>query len=108
MTAQLITRFKDITPDGAILEMVIWKVPEPVPPTDHGYKYRAVYVVSGIRFQGTLDLNCPASVGRLSMMHSLKMKGGGFKSETQHLQPCKVSRCKQAHRTTNNFNPKTA
>ena len=75
MTAQLITRFKDITPDGAILEMVIWKVPEPVPPTDHGYKYRAVYVVSGIRFQGTLDLNCPASVGRLSMMHSLKMKG---------------------------------
>lgn len=52
MPAQLITRFKDITTEGAILELVIWKVPEPVPPTDHGYKYRAVYVVGGIRTVG--------------------------------------------------------
>jgi len=52
MLAQLITRFKDITAEGAILELVIWKVPEPVPPTDHGYKYRAVYVVDGIRIVG--------------------------------------------------------
>ena len=50
--AQLITRFKDVTPDGAILEMVIWKVPKPVPPTDHGYKYRAVYMVDGVRIVG--------------------------------------------------------
>jgi hypothetical protein len=48
MPAQLITRFKDVTADGGILELVIWKVPEPVPPTDHGDKYRAVYVVDGI------------------------------------------------------------
>ena len=52
MPAQLITRFKDITADGAILELVIWKVPEPVPPTEHGYKYRAVYVVDGVRVVG--------------------------------------------------------
>ena len=52
MLAQLITRFKGITAEGAILELVIWKVPEPVPPTDHGYKYRAVYVVDGIRIVG--------------------------------------------------------
>ena len=52
MPAQLITRFKDITAEGAILELVIWKVPEPVPPTDHGYKSRAVYVVDGIRIVG--------------------------------------------------------
>jgi hypothetical protein len=52
MPTQLITRFKDITAEGAILELVIWKVPEPVPPTDHGYKYRAVYVVDGIRTVG--------------------------------------------------------
>jgi hypothetical protein len=50
--AQLITRFKDVTPDGAILEVVIWKVPKPVPPTDHGYKYSAVYVVDGVRTVG--------------------------------------------------------
>lgn len=52
MQALLITRFKDITPDGGILEVVVWKLPKPVPPTEHGYKYRAVYVVDGVRLVG--------------------------------------------------------
>ena len=52
MAAQLISRFKNITPDGAIIEWVIWRVPQPVPPTDHGFKYRAVYVVDGQRVVG--------------------------------------------------------
>lgn len=52
MPARLITRFKDVTKDGGILELVIWEVPEPVPPTEHGYKYRAVYVVNGERVVG--------------------------------------------------------
>ena len=52
MAAELITRFKNITPEGAILELVVWKVPAPVPPTEHGYKYRAVYVVGGVRVVG--------------------------------------------------------
>ena len=52
MAARLITHFKDIAADGAILEFVIWKVPQPVPPTEHGYKYRAVYVVDGVRVLG--------------------------------------------------------
>ena len=52
MTAQLITSIKNVNPDGSILEVVIWKVPKPVPPTEHGYKYRAVYVVDGVRIVG--------------------------------------------------------
>jgi len=52
MVTQLITRFKDVTPNGDILEVVVWKVPVPVPPTEHGYKYRAVYVVNGVRVVG--------------------------------------------------------
>ena len=52
MAAQLITRFKNVNPDGSILELVVWKVPEPVPPTDHGYKYRAVFVREGQRSVG--------------------------------------------------------
>ncbi|MEO5660378.1 MAG: DUF6516 family protein [Polaromonas sp.] len=52
ISAQLITRFKNITPDGAILELVVWKVPTPVPPTGHGYKYSAVYMVNGARVVG--------------------------------------------------------
>jgi Family of unknown function (DUF6516) len=52
MASQRITAIKNINPDGSILEVVIWKVPKPVPPTEHGYKYRAVYVVDGVRIVG--------------------------------------------------------
>jgi Family of unknown function (DUF6516) len=52
MQAQLITKFKNITPEGGIIELVVWKVPTPVPPTEHGYKYRAVYTLNGIRIVG--------------------------------------------------------
>lgn len=52
MAARLITRFKNVNPDGSILELVVWKVPAPVPPTEHGFKYRAVYVAKGVRIVG--------------------------------------------------------
>lgn len=52
VAAELITRFKDITPEGGVIEWVIWRVPQPVPPTTHGYKYRAVYAVDGVRVIG--------------------------------------------------------
>jgi hypothetical protein len=52
MPAELITRFKDMTPEGGIIELVVWRVPQPVPPTTHGYKYRAVYSVTGRRLVG--------------------------------------------------------
>ena len=52
MAAILITRFKNVNPDGSILELVVWEVPEQVPPTDHGFKYRAVYVANGVRVVG--------------------------------------------------------
>ena len=55
MAAQRITAIKNISPDGSILEVVIWKVPKPVPPTKHGYKYRAVYVVDGVRIVGFVN-----------------------------------------------------
>lgn len=31
---------------------MVWKVPQPVPPSTHGFKYRAVYVVNGVRIVG--------------------------------------------------------
>ena len=52
MSAQLITGFKNVNPDGSILELVVWRVPEPVPPSTHPYKYRAVYIVNGQRILG--------------------------------------------------------
>ena len=38
--------------DGAIVEMTIWRVPSPVPPTTHGLKYSLFYGRSGIREVG--------------------------------------------------------
>ncbi|MEZ5538196.1 MAG: DUF6516 family protein [Thiolinea sp.] len=37
--------------DGFV-EVVIWQVPEPVPPSEHPYKYRLVYIVDGGRVVG--------------------------------------------------------
>jgi hypothetical protein len=48
----LITRFRDISTAGDGIEMVVWRVAGPVPPSSHGYKYRLVYVASGKRVIG--------------------------------------------------------
>ena len=52
MKARLIHRFKNITPEGDIIEAVIWKAPNPVKPSEHSYKYRMVYIVNGNRVVG--------------------------------------------------------
>jgi hypothetical protein len=51
MKATELFRAKEICGDGFI-EIVIWQVPEPVPPSEHPYKYRLVYVVEGERIVG--------------------------------------------------------
>ena len=48
----MITRFKSVAEDGGVTELVVWRVPQPVPPSGHGYKYRAVYAVNGVRVIG--------------------------------------------------------
>ncbi len=52
MKAELLTGFKDVTADGDIIEMVIWRLPEPVPPCGHNFKYRLVFVTAGERVIG--------------------------------------------------------
>lgn len=52
MKAVLIVRDRRILTDGAIIEVVVWQVPEPVPPTTHGLKYRLFYGKNGQRIVG--------------------------------------------------------
>jgi hypothetical protein len=52
MKAALITRFRNISADGTGIEMVVWRVSEPVPPSEHQYKYRLVYIEGGQRVVG--------------------------------------------------------
>ena len=37
---------------GGVVEMVVWRVPRPVPPSAHGFKYRLVFVREGQRLVG--------------------------------------------------------
>lgn len=41
MDAELIYREKHVTEEGHIIEVVIWRVPEPVRGSQHEFKYRA-------------------------------------------------------------------
>src|SRR5688500_8732588 len=49
MKAELLQRDKIVCDDGAILEMLIWRVPEPVRGSAHAYKYRLFYGLPGKR-----------------------------------------------------------
>ncbi|MFT3790987.1 MAG: DUF6516 family protein [Rudaea sp.] len=37
---------------AGVVELMVWQVPEPVPPSLHGFKYRLVYAVNGTRVVG--------------------------------------------------------
>ena len=50
--ARLIQSDKLLFEDGAIRQIRIWLVPEPVPPSTHRFKYSLVYVVNGVRVVG--------------------------------------------------------
>ena len=52
MPAELITKFKDVTPEGALIELVVWRLPQAVPPCHHPFKYRLVLIVDGQRVIG--------------------------------------------------------
>lgn len=41
-----------MTAEGDIIELVIWRVPQRVPPATHDFKYSAAYVVNGVRVVG--------------------------------------------------------
>lgn len=52
MKAELLIRERVALPEGDLVEMVVWRVPTPVPPPSHGFKYRFVYIVEGRRVLG--------------------------------------------------------
>ena len=49
--AQLLLKTRS-TYEGGIVEMVVWQVPQPVPPSEHPFKYRLVYIREGQRVVG--------------------------------------------------------
>jgi hypothetical protein len=49
MKAEKLLHEKRVLRDGAIVEMVIWKLPTPVLGSDHAYKYRLFFGRDGRR-----------------------------------------------------------
>lgn len=52
MKAELLIRERVVYPDSALVEMVVWRLPKPTPPSRHSFKYRLVYVAGGRRVLG--------------------------------------------------------
>lgn len=47
MKAVPLIRRRVVLAADAFAEVVVWRVPEPVPPSEHPFKYRLAYVVQG-------------------------------------------------------------
>jgi len=47
MKEKLIAKAKEVHNDGSIVEIIIWELPGPVPPSTHRYKYRLYYGLNG-------------------------------------------------------------
>ena len=49
--AELLLRTRTVV-HGGVVEMVVWRVPGPVPPSHHSFKYRLVFIRGGERIVG--------------------------------------------------------
>jgi hypothetical protein len=52
MAAALLIRERVVYADASVAEIVIWRVPRPVPPSAHRFKYRLAYIVERKRVLG--------------------------------------------------------
>jgi hypothetical protein len=49
MAAVLLAQAKEVRDDGTIVEIVVWELPDPLPPSTHRYKYRLYYGAESVR-----------------------------------------------------------
>lgn len=47
MKAELLAHTKEVRDDGSIVEIVIWELPQPIPPSAHRFKYRLYFGTPG-------------------------------------------------------------
>lgn len=47
MPAEPIIRAKEVRDDGAVVEIVVWRLPQPLAPCTHLYKYRLYFGTQG-------------------------------------------------------------
>ena len=47
MRAVLLIRRRVVLAPDAFVDVVVWRVPQPIPPSAHDFKYRLAYIVAG-------------------------------------------------------------
>ena len=47
MRAALLIRRRVVLAPDAFVDVVVWRVPKPIPPSAHDFKYRLAYIVAG-------------------------------------------------------------
>ena len=52
MKAEKITEYNSVLAAGSIIQFVVWKMPKPVPPSTHAFKYRLAYIQDRVRIVG--------------------------------------------------------
>jgi hypothetical protein len=68
MAAVLLARAKEVRDDGSIVEIIVWELPEPLPPSTHRYKYRLFFgasCVSRVRYDNERGKGDHRHVGEL-------------------------------------------
>jgi hypothetical protein len=64
MNAKLILNGRHIVAENAFVEMVVWRLPSPLPGSLHSYKYRLALVV-----KGSCVLRCDNETGKGDHRH---------------------------------------
>ncbi|MBI4989587.1 MAG: hypothetical protein HZC23_12275 [Rhodocyclales bacterium] len=75
MKARLLFRQREEFDDGAVLEAVLWEVPEPVPGSTHRFKYRLFYGYPGrplVRYDNERGKGDHRHVGRIQAAYRFR------------------------------------
>jgi hypothetical protein len=85
--AELIFEDKQVLEDGSVVEMRIWRVPSPVPPSTHVFKYSLFY-----GRPGKLVVLFDNERGKGDHTHIRKVEGAyRFESPEQLIEDCKAA-----------------
>ena len=90
MQATQIAALKEIREDGSVVEVVVWQVPESVPPSTHTYKYRLYFGNHGvcrIRYDNERGKGDHQHIGEIELdyvFESLEKLLADFKREVEN------------------------
>jgi len=66
--------------DGGIVEMVIWRLPAPLPPSTHGLKYSLFYGRPGIRGRSATTMSAAREITGISRVPRRPMRSAPWSS----------------------------